>query len=82
VVGHDDKAVELELGGVSITEEGCDHEFRGGGLLEDAVALVGDGGEGVGAGLKAHALRWRSLKLLAWRGRHTSGAKAQIIACP
>jgi hypothetical protein len=46
------------------------------------VPLVRDGGEGIGAGLKAHALWWRSLRLLVWRGRHTSGAKAQIIAYP
>ena len=56
VLGHDYEAVELEFIRVAIAEEGSDHELRSDCFLEDSMALVCDGGKGIGAGLKAHSL--------------------------
>jgi hypothetical protein len=49
VVGHDDKAVEVEAAFVSVLEECGDEEFGVGCSLEVPVALEGQDGDGVGA---------------------------------
>jgi hypothetical protein len=53
VVGHDDKGVELEFALVAVAEERCNKKLGDGVPLEDAAALVGDGGERVGLGFEA-----------------------------
>ena len=57
MVWHDDEGVELEFARVAIAEECGDEEFGGGGALKEAMALVGDGSEGVGLGVEAHGGR-------------------------
>ena len=50
MVGHDDEGVELVEALVAVVLEGFEEEFGVGGELEEASAVVGDGGEKEGAG--------------------------------
>lgn len=57
VVGHDNEGVELKFAGVAIAEQRGDEEFGGFSTLEEAAALIRDGGEGVGLRFEAHGGR-------------------------
>ena len=46
--------MELEFSGVAVAEESGDEELSNDCSLEGVVALVGDGGDGVGLGFEAH----------------------------
>jgi hypothetical protein len=54
VVRHDDETVEEVAGLFSVSEEGGEKDFSVCGPLEEADAVVCDGGEGVGLRLEAH----------------------------
>jgi hypothetical protein len=55
MVRHDDEAVEEVAGLFSVSEEGGEKDFSVCGPLEEADAVVCDGGEGVGLRLEAHS---------------------------
>ncbi len=57
VVGHDDESVELEFALVAVAEERCNEKLGDGVALENAAALVRDGGERVSLGFEAHGGR-------------------------
>jgi len=50
VVGHDDEGVEEVVAFAAVVLEGVEEEFGVGGDLEEAAAVVGGGGDEVGAG--------------------------------
>jgi hypothetical protein len=56
VVWHDDESMELKFTCFTVAEEYIDHPFRVGSALKMGVPLVGDGGQGIGAGLETHGL--------------------------
>ena len=67
VVRHNCEGVKREFPLIAVAEEGGDHEVGGLGALEQAVALVGKDGDGVGTQL---------LTLCGHEREHTPGAKA------
>ena len=54
MVGHDHEAVEKVAILIAVAEEDGQEKFGVCGSLEEANAVVGDGGEGVGLGVEAH----------------------------
>jgi hypothetical protein len=70
VVGHDDEAVESKAALFAVARERVHHKDGVCGALKDAMALMGDRGDGEGFGLNANAV--------GGIGRHISGAKAPI----
>ena len=48
MIGHDDEGMELKAALGSVAEEDCEHYVGGRGALEDAVTLMGYGGDGEG----------------------------------
>ena len=57
VVGHDDEGIEKETSGIAVAEERRDEEAGDKGALEDAAAVVGDRGDGVGLEVLPHGRR-------------------------
>lgn len=84
VIRHDDEAVQEEASLIAVAEDGCDKQFGVGGTLEDAAAVVTDGGKRIGLRFEAHGWQKktvsRGLKPGVVKVRGMSGLKPEPIS--